>query len=30
MDFDLSNLEEGLEMVADRKVIRAVVQSNDQ
>lgn len=30
MDFDLSNLEEGLEMVADRKVIRAVVQSNAQ
>ena len=30
MDFDLSNLEEGLEMVADRNVIRAVVQSNAQ
>ena len=28
MDFDLSQLEDGLKMVADRKVIRAVVQSN--
>ena len=30
MTFDLNDLEKGLEMVADRKVIRAVVESGDE
>ena len=30
MTFDLNDLEKGLEMVANRKVIRAVVESGDE